>query len=91
MCTCDPQQFNRFHVFREVFDDICNSSLIFGDILKEVKVIKKCLFPTQPLKATHDVLHTGSQFSQKFCQYHGLLPRDDENHSQTQSNVHVAT
>ncbi|XP_006729816.2 uncharacterized protein C6orf118 homolog isoform X1 [Leptonychotes weddellii] len=37
VCVCDPQQFNRLHVFREVFEDICNSSLIFGDILKEVK------------------------------------------------------
>eukprot|EP00071_Canis_lupus_P020192 XP_013968561.1 uncharacterized protein C6orf118 homolog [Canis lupus familiaris] len=37
VCVCDPQQFNRLHIFREVFEDICNSSLIFGDILKEIK------------------------------------------------------
>ncbi|XP_004465976.1 uncharacterized protein C6orf118 homolog isoform X2 [Dasypus novemcinctus] len=37
ICTCDPQQLNRLQVFGEVFEDICNSSLIFGDILKEVK------------------------------------------------------
>ncbi|XP_044935999.1 uncharacterized protein C6orf118 homolog [Mustela nigripes] len=37
VCICEPQQFNRLHIFGEVFEDICNSSLIFGDILKEVK------------------------------------------------------
>ncbi|XP_058939411.1 uncharacterized protein C6orf118 homolog [Kogia breviceps] len=34
---CDPEEFNRLQVFGEVFEDICNSSLIFGDILKEIK------------------------------------------------------
>ncbi|XP_032958115.1 uncharacterized protein C6orf118 homolog isoform X2 [Rhinolophus ferrumequinum] len=37
VCASDPQQCNRLQVFGEVFEDICNSSLIFGDILKEVK------------------------------------------------------
>ncbi|XP_076782747.1 uncharacterized protein C6orf118 homolog isoform X1 [Arvicanthis niloticus] len=37
ICTCNPQQFNRLQVFGEIFEDICNSSLIFGDLLKEVK------------------------------------------------------
>uniref|UniRef100_A0A0D9RII1 Chromosome 6 open reading frame 118 n=1 Tax=Chlorocebus sabaeus TaxID=60711 RepID=A0A0D9RII1_CHLSB len=37
ICTCSRQQFNRLHVFRKVFEDICNSSLIFGDLLKKVK------------------------------------------------------
>ncbi|KAI5938429.1 hypothetical protein MM560_G14n144 [Manis javanica] len=36
-CECDPQHFSRLQVFREVFEDICNSSLTFGDILKEIK------------------------------------------------------
>lgn len=40
ICTCNPQQFNRLQVFGEIFEDICNSSLIFGDLLKEVKVTK---------------------------------------------------
>ncbi|XP_028637306.1 uncharacterized protein C6orf118 homolog [Grammomys surdaster] len=37
ICTYNPQQFNRLQVFGEIFEDICNSSLIFGDLLKEVK------------------------------------------------------
>ncbi|KAB1275351.1 Uncharacterized protein Cadr_000010607 [Camelus dromedarius] len=37
VCVCGPQEFNRLQVFGEVFEDICNSSLIFGDILKEIK------------------------------------------------------
>ncbi|XP_037673805.1 uncharacterized protein C6orf118 homolog isoform X2 [Choloepus didactylus] len=37
ICTCNPQQFNRLQVFGKVFEDICNSSFIFGDILKEIK------------------------------------------------------
>ncbi|KAL6076257.1 hypothetical protein STEG23_010589 [Scotinomys teguina] len=37
ICTCHPQQFQRLHVFGEVFEDICNSSFIFGDLLKEIK------------------------------------------------------
>ncbi|XP_049991594.1 uncharacterized protein C6orf118 homolog isoform X1 [Alexandromys fortis] len=37
ICTCNPQQFNRLQVFGEIFEDICNSSLIFGDLLKEIK------------------------------------------------------
>ncbi|XP_021004941.1 uncharacterized protein C6orf118 homolog isoform X2 [Mus caroli] len=37
ICTCNPQQFNRLQVFGKIFEDICNSSLIFGDLLKEVK------------------------------------------------------
>ncbi|XP_055289361.1 uncharacterized protein C6orf118 homolog isoform X2 [Moschus berezovskii] len=37
ICVCDPEEFNRLQVFGEVFEEICNSSLIFGDILKEIK------------------------------------------------------
>ncbi|XP_010342630.2 uncharacterized protein C6orf118 homolog [Saimiri boliviensis] len=37
MHTCSPQPFNRLHVFGKVFEDICKSSLIFGDLLKEIK------------------------------------------------------
>ncbi|KAM8788903.1 uncharacterized protein C6orf118 homolog [Rhynchonycteris naso] len=37
VCVCDPQELNRLQVFREVFEEICNSSLIFGDLLREVK------------------------------------------------------
>ncbi|XP_053447755.1 uncharacterized protein C6orf118 homolog isoform X2 [Nycticebus coucang] len=37
VCMCDPQEFNRLQVFGDVFEDICNSSLIFGDLLREVK------------------------------------------------------
>lgn len=40
ICVCDPEEFNRLQVFGEVFEDICKSSLIFGDILKEIKVIE---------------------------------------------------
>ena len=35
-CPCDPH--NKLQVLSGVFEDICKSSLIFGDILKEVKV-----------------------------------------------------
>lgn len=38
VCTCNPLQLNRLQVFGEIFEDICNSSLIFGGLLKEVKV-----------------------------------------------------
>lgn len=44
-CECDPQHFSRLQVFGEVFEDICNSSLTFGDILKEIKVIVSLYFP----------------------------------------------
>ncbi|XP_008072193.1 uncharacterized protein C6orf118 homolog [Carlito syrichta] len=37
ICTCHPQQLHRLQVFGDVFEDICNSSLIFGDLLREVK------------------------------------------------------
>ncbi|XP_040821494.1 uncharacterized protein C6orf118 homolog [Ochotona curzoniae] len=37
VCTCNPLQLNRLQVFGEIFEDICNSSLIFGGLLKEVK------------------------------------------------------
>lgn len=36
VCTCDPH--NKLQVVSGVFEDICKSSLIFGDLLKEVKV-----------------------------------------------------
>ncbi|XP_038032102.2 uncharacterized protein C6orf118 homolog isoform X1 [Anas platyrhynchos] len=37
ICGYDPLNFKRLQVVEEVFEDICNSSLIFGDILKEIK------------------------------------------------------
>ncbi|XP_067150677.1 uncharacterized protein C6orf118 homolog [Apteryx mantelli] len=37
ICNCDPLHFKRLQVVEKVFEDICNSSLIFGDILKEIK------------------------------------------------------
>ncbi|XP_067416875.1 uncharacterized protein C6orf118 homolog [Emydura macquarii macquarii] len=37
ICDCNRPHFKRLQVFGDVFEDICNSSLIFGDILKEVK------------------------------------------------------
>ncbi|KAM6084863.1 LOW QUALITY PROTEIN: uncharacterized protein C6orf118 homolog [Theristicus caerulescens] len=36
ICGCHPLHF-KLQVVEEVFEDICNSSLIFGDILKEIK------------------------------------------------------
>nr|KAF6461511.1 hypothetical protein HJG59_001910 [Molossus molossus] len=37
VCVCDPRELSRLQVFSQIFGDICNSSLIFGDILKEIK------------------------------------------------------
>ncbi|XP_066478966.1 uncharacterized protein C6orf118 homolog [Tiliqua scincoides] len=37
ICDCHRPHFNRMQAVGDVFEDICNSSLIFGDILKEVK------------------------------------------------------
>uniref|UniRef100_A0A8B9EF59 Chromosome 6 open reading frame 118 n=1 Tax=Anser cygnoides TaxID=8845 RepID=A0A8B9EF59_ANSCY len=37
ICGCDPLNFKRLQAAEEAFEDICNSSLIFGDILKEIK------------------------------------------------------
>ncbi|XP_006871248.1 PREDICTED: uncharacterized protein C6orf118 homolog [Chrysochloris asiatica] len=37
MCMCNTPQFSRLQIFGNVFEDICNSSLIFGDLLKEIK------------------------------------------------------
>nr|XP_003466425.1 uncharacterized protein C6orf118 homolog [Cavia porcellus] len=54
ICTCDSQQFNRLQVFGEVFEDICNSSLIFGNLLKEIKneyeLYMAILLDSQPTK-----------------------------------------
>ncbi|XP_045398284.1 uncharacterized protein C6orf118 homolog isoform X2 [Lemur catta] len=36
-CMCDPQGLSRLQIFGDIFEDICNSSLIFGEILKEIK------------------------------------------------------
>ncbi|XP_013372871.1 PREDICTED: uncharacterized protein C6orf118 homolog isoform X2 [Chinchilla lanigera] len=47
-------QFNRLQVFGDVFEDICNSSLIFGDLLKEIKneyeLYVAILLDSQPTK-----------------------------------------
>lgn len=37
ICDCHRPHFNRIQAVGDIFEDICNSSLIFGDILKEVK------------------------------------------------------
>ncbi|XP_037374698.1 uncharacterized protein C6orf118 homolog [Talpa occidentalis] len=37
LCVCAPQELGRLSVFSDVFEDICSSSLIFGEILKEIK------------------------------------------------------
>ncbi|XP_015277063.1 PREDICTED: uncharacterized protein C6orf118 homolog [Gekko japonicus] len=37
ICDCTRPHFNRLQAVGNVFEDICNSSMIFGDILKEVK------------------------------------------------------
>uniref|UniRef100_A0A452U532 Chromosome 6 open reading frame 118 n=1 Tax=Ursus maritimus TaxID=29073 RepID=A0A452U532_URSMA len=51
VCVCDPQQFNRLHVLREVFDDICNSSLIFGYLEYTVITKKENVHPSCTLLA----------------------------------------
>ncbi|XP_023562278.1 uncharacterized protein C6orf118 homolog [Octodon degus] len=52
--TCNSQQFDRLQVFGDVFEDICNSSLIFGDLLKEIKnkyeLYMEVLLESQPTK-----------------------------------------
>ncbi|KAH0622437.1 hypothetical protein JD844_024756 [Phrynosoma platyrhinos] len=37
ICDCNRPHFYRLQAVSDVFEDICNSSLIFGDVLKEVK------------------------------------------------------
>ncbi|XP_044290603.1 uncharacterized protein C6orf118 homolog [Varanus komodoensis] len=37
ICDCNRPHFYRLQAVGDVFEDICNSSLIFGDILREVK------------------------------------------------------
>ncbi|XP_051854044.1 uncharacterized protein C6orf118 homolog [Antechinus flavipes] len=37
MHSKSPPQYNRLQVYGDIFEDICSSSLIFGDLLKEVK------------------------------------------------------
>ncbi|XP_049761069.1 uncharacterized protein C6orf118 homolog isoform X2 [Elephas maximus indicus] len=39
ICVCQAPQLSRLQVFGNVFEDICNSSFIFGDILKEIKTL----------------------------------------------------
>uniref|UniRef100_A0A4X1VVV4 Phosphodiesterase 10A n=1 Tax=Sus scrofa TaxID=9823 RepID=A0A4X1VVV4_PIG len=60
VCVCDPGDLNRLHVFGEVFEDICNSSLIFGDILKEIKeeyeLYMLLLLKTQPTEQNKTLL-----------------------------------
>ncbi|XP_055982285.1 uncharacterized protein C6orf118 homolog [Sorex fumeus] len=52
VCTCDALDFNRMHVCGQLFQDICDSSLIFGDLLKEIKdeyeLYMAILLHTQP-------------------------------------------
>lgn len=66
MCVCDPRQFSKLQVLAAVFEDICNSSLLFGDILKEVKVTGTHS-PTEQLGAGRHVLRTGAEASWTFC------------------------
>ncbi|XP_047413068.1 uncharacterized protein C6orf118 homolog isoform X3 [Sciurus carolinensis] len=65
ICTCFPQQLGRLQVFGEVFEDVCSSSLIFGDILREVKdeyelymTILLHSQPTEQYKVTVAAQHT---------------------------------
>ncbi|XP_054992732.1 uncharacterized protein C6orf118 homolog [Sorex araneus] len=37
VCACEALDFNRLHVCGELFQDLCNSSLTFGDLLQEIK------------------------------------------------------
>nr|XP_025965631.1 uncharacterized protein C6orf118 homolog [Dromaius novaehollandiae] len=37
ICDRDPLHFKQLQVVEKVFEDICNSSLIFGGVLKEIK------------------------------------------------------
>ncbi|XP_008118522.1 uncharacterized protein C6orf118 homolog isoform X2 [Anolis carolinensis] len=37
ICDCNRPHFYRLQAVSDVFEDICNNSLIFGDVLKEVK------------------------------------------------------
>nr|XP_009679549.1 PREDICTED: uncharacterized protein C6orf118 homolog [Struthio camelus australis] len=41
---CDPLHFKQPQVAEKVFEDICDSSLIFGDILKEIKCVHIAIF-----------------------------------------------
>lgn len=64
VCMCDPQRCSRLQVFGEVFEEICNSSLIFGDILKEVKVMET-YFPHLPTDSqAHCSAHTTSSLTE---------------------------
>lgn len=64
VCVCDPQRCSRLQVFGEVFEEICNSSLIFGDILKEVKVMET-YFPHLPTDSqAHCSAHTTSSLTE---------------------------
>ncbi|XP_073928291.1 uncharacterized protein C6orf118 homolog [Castor canadensis] len=56
ICTCHPQQLNRLQVFGEIFKDICDSSLIFGDLLKEVKEEYE-LYMAMLLNSQHSAQH----------------------------------
>ncbi|XP_042299800.1 uncharacterized protein C6orf118 homolog isoform X2 [Sceloporus undulatus] len=40
ICDCNRPHFYRLQAVSDVFEDICNSSLIFGDVLKEVKTLQ---------------------------------------------------
>ncbi|PKU46299.1 hypothetical protein llap_3401 [Limosa lapponica baueri] len=53
ICDCDPVRFQRQQFVEEVFEDICNTFLIFGDILKEIKAVKAQVkgVETKPSKA----------------------------------------
>ncbi|KAG8506016.1 hypothetical protein J0S82_011695 [Galemys pyrenaicus] len=37
LCVCAPQELGRLSIFSDVFSDICSRSLVFGEILKEIK------------------------------------------------------
>ncbi|XP_036079408.1 uncharacterized protein C6orf118 homolog isoform X2 [Rousettus aegyptiacus] len=65
VCVCDPRQFSKLQVLAAVFEDICNSSLLFGDILKEVKNEYE-LYMAILLKSPHT------------AQYQGLLAQVQE-------------
>uniref|UniRef100_A0A8B9PIN9 Translin-associated factor X-interacting protein 1 N-terminal domain-containing protein n=1 Tax=Apteryx owenii TaxID=8824 RepID=A0A8B9PIN9_APTOW len=54
ICDCDPLHFKRLQVVEKVFENICNSSLIFGDILKEIK--RRKYYPRKHFTFVHILL-----------------------------------
>ena len=91
ICVCDPEEFNRLQVFGEVFEDICKSSLIFGDILKEIKVIETRISQVTAESCAW-VLHTWAQATQKSCRVSWCpFYKGGESFMESQRNTRAAT